>query len=339
MFVTASQSGVPPGAPGTPWHAVATQEVWAALGTTPEGLSEQEAAKRLANVGLNRLPLEPGVSALSILLAQLRSIVVLLLLVAVVLSLALRDVIEAGAIGAVLLINTVLGFMTEWRARRAMETLLRLQAARATVVRDEELRVVGAETLVPGDVVQLDAGNTVPADVRLFQSAELTTNEAPMTGESLPVEKTPDIAFDRTTPLADRRNMAYMGTTIATGMGLGVVVATGASTELGRIGELVRSVEEEPTPGIMQIAHLGNARSDADVLRPSRALANRYALAAVAVSLALQLATSLGPLASILGVSPLSAGQWLVVLGFAAIPAAGGQISKRVRGRRREEAV
>jgi Ca2+-transporting ATPase len=193
----------------------------------------------------------------TILLAQLRSIVVLLLVAAVIISIFLGDLIEAGAIGAVLVINTALGFVTEWRARRAMEALLQLQATRVAVLRSGQLRVVDAETLVPGDVVQLDPGNTVPADVRLFHCVEFTTNEAALTGESMPVSKTPDVMPDEQTPLADRRNLAYMGTTIATGTALGVVFATGVVTELGRIGELVKGVEEEPTPLERRLDALG----------------------------------------------------------------------------------
>ena len=257
MFVAALPSGPSSGTARSDWHAASVDRLWVELGTSPEGLSEEAAAQRLAQTGPNRLPPAPGVSALTILVAQLRSIVVLLLIAAVIISLVLGDMIEATAIGAVLLINTALGFATEWRARRAMEALLQLQAAKVAVVRGGQLRVVDAETLVPGDVVQLDAGNTVPADVRLFQCAEFTTDEAPLTGESLPVGKVSDLTFDEQTPLADRKNMAYMGTTIATGTALGVVVATAVVTELGRIGELVKSVEEEPTPLERRLDALG----------------------------------------------------------------------------------
>jgi P-type Ca2+ transporter type 2C len=241
----------------TRWHTLAVERLWSDLGTSAGGLSDGEAAKRLEEAGPNRLPPAAGVSALTILLAQLRSIVVLLLVAAVIISVILGDLIEAGAIGAVLVINTALGFVTEWRARRAMEALLQLQATRVAVLRNGQLRVVDAETLVPGDVVQLDPGNTVPGDVRLFHCVEFTTNEAALTGESLPVSKTPDLISDEQVPLADRRNMAYMGTTIATGTALGVVVATGVVTELGRIGELVKSVEEEPTPLERRLDALG----------------------------------------------------------------------------------
>ena len=239
------------------WHALPLVAVLAELETSLEGLSDDDAAARLTDTGLNRLPRPSGISPLAVLVAQLQSIVVLLLVAATLISIVIGDWIEAGAIGAVLLINTILGFVTEWRARRAMEALLQLQAARALVVRNGRLHVVNAETLVPGDIVQLDAGNIIPADVRLVQTAEFTTNEAALTGESLPVGKVPDMTLDADTLLADRRNMAYMGTTIATGTARAVVVATAIATELGRVGELVNSVEEEPTPLEQRLDALG----------------------------------------------------------------------------------
>ena len=242
---------------GRPWHAVEAAALFAALETSLDGLSDSEAAARLKNLGRNRLPRPAGVSPLTILAAQLRSIVVLLLVAATVISIAIGDRVEAAAIFAVLLINTGLGFLTEWRARRAMEALLQLQAPQAVVVRSGRLQAVDAETLVAGDLVQLDAGNVVPADVRLVQTAELTTNEAALTGESLPVTKTAEDTLQADTPLADRRNSAYMGTTIATGAARAVVVATGVATELGRIGELVNSVREAPTPLERRLDALG----------------------------------------------------------------------------------
>ena len=241
----------PPAAAEVPqgaWHTLDIAAVWPALTTTADGLPEAEAAARLETIGRNRLPHPAGVSALRVLVAQLRSIVVALLVAAMVVSLVIGDWIEAAAIAVVLVINTALGFLTEWRARRAMEALLELQASRAAVMRGGVLQAIDAELLVPGDVVQLDAGNTVPADVRLMEAAEFSTDEAALTGESLPVEKQPEVVFELTTPIADRANLAYMGTTVASGTALAVVVATGSRTELGRIGELVNRVETGPTP-------------------------------------------------------------------------------------------
>ena len=146
MFVAALPPGLSSRSARPAWHAVSADSLWIELGTSPEGLSEEQAAQRLAQTGPNRLPPAPGVSALAILLAQLRSIVVLLLVAAVIISVILGDLIEAGAIGAVLVINTLLGFVTEWRARRAMEALLQLQATRVAVLRNGQLRVVDAET-------------------------------------------------------------------------------------------------------------------------------------------------------------------------------------------------
>jgi P-type Ca2+ transporter type 2C len=238
------------------WHAADIDRVLAELATTRDGLSEREAATRLTTCGPNRIPVPSAVSAASVLGRQLRSVVVALLTAAAILSLAIGDRLEAAAIAAVLVINAALGFATEWRARRAMEALLRLEASRALVRRAGRLCVVAADTVVPGDVVQLDAGNTVPADVRIFEAVDLSAEEAALTGEALPSEKA-TAPMPAATELADRANMAYMGTTIATGSGLAVVVATGQHTELGRIGRLVNTIEEEPTPLERRLDTLG----------------------------------------------------------------------------------
>ena len=170
-----------------------------------------------------------------------------LLIAAILLSLIIGDYLEAVAISVVLVVNAVLGFATEWRARRAMEALLLLEATRALVMRNGGLQVVPAEAIVPGDIVQLDAGNRVPADVRLLEASDFSTDEAALTGESMPAEKQVEpLASD--TVVADRSNMAYMGTAVASGTALAVVVATGQQTELGRIGTLVNAIDDEPTP-------------------------------------------------------------------------------------------
>ena len=197
-----------------------------------------------------------GVSALVILGDQLRSVVVGLLIAATLLSLLIGDRLEAAAIATVLVINAVLGFATEWRARRAMEALLQLEASQALVKRSGRLLAVAAETLVAGDIVRLDAGNRVPADVRLLEAIDLSTDEAPLTGESMPADKqVAPLPVD--TLVADRTNMAYLGTTVVSGTGLAVVVATGTHTELGRIGTLVNAIEDEPTPLERRLDALG----------------------------------------------------------------------------------
>jgi Ca2+-transporting ATPase len=165
------------------WHALTAERVLGDLRTTRDGLTAADAGARLTEVGPNRIPSAPGVSAFVILGNQLRSVVVGLLAAAILLSLLIGDHLEAVAIAVVLVVNATLGFTTEWRARRAMEALLLLEAARALVFRHGRLQIVPAEAIVPGDVVQLDAGNRVPADVRHLEAADVKTDEAALTRE------------------------------------------------------------------------------------------------------------------------------------------------------------
>lgn len=237
-------------------HATPLEGVLSELHSGVAGLSDGEARTRLTRFGPNRLEPARPVPPLVILLNQLRSVVVVLLIAAGAISLALGERLEAGAIGAVLLLDTVIGFMTEWRARRSMDALLRLEVPRASVVRAGHLRSVDAAELVPGDVVQIDAGDEVPADARLIEATDLRTNEAALTGESLPVAKTSGV-LDVDTPLAERRNMVYKGTTVAAGTARAVVTGTGAGTELGRIGTLVATVSAGPTPLEQRLDDLG----------------------------------------------------------------------------------
>ncbi|MCG8455745.1 MAG: cation-transporting P-type ATPase, partial [Holophagales bacterium] len=172
-----------------PWHALSVEEALGRSGVGRDGLSEAEAGSRLARFGPNRLETVPPPSAWSILLRQLKSVVVALLFGAAMVALLVGDAVEALAIGAVLAINTALGFWSEWKARKAMEALGRLQAQQATVRRGGSGRQVAAEMLVPGDVIVLEEGASVPADARLLEAHELRAVEAPLTGESLPVSK------------------------------------------------------------------------------------------------------------------------------------------------------
>jgi Ca2+-transporting ATPase len=238
------------------WHASDVDTVLAGLESSWQGLSDSAAAARLAAVGPNRLPPPARVSVLVILANQLRSVVVGLLIAAIILSLVIGDRLEAAAIATVLVINAALGFVTEWRARRAMEALLQLVASHALVKRNGRLVAAPSETLVPGDIVQLDAGNRVPADVRLLEATDLSTDEAPLTGESLPADKQVG-ALPSDAAVADRTNMSYLGTTVVSGTALAVVVATGPQTELGRIGTLVEEIEDEPTPLERRLDALG----------------------------------------------------------------------------------
>ncbi len=239
------------------WHASTAEEAFAALDSGSEGLSPDEATSRFAAVGANALEVAPPVSVLSILLAQLRSIVVLLLFGAVLLALLLGDVIEAVAIFAVLVVNTTIGFLVELRARRAMEALLGLEVTHATVVRDGQAATIAARDVVPGDVIVLEAGAAVPADARVLEAAELRVIEAALTGESVPRSKAAEAVHDAATPIAERTNMLYKATTVAAGHGRALVVATGMQTEVGRIGRMTGGIEDEKTPLEIRLDALG----------------------------------------------------------------------------------
>jgi Ca2+-transporting ATPase len=238
------------------WHTD-VDEVLARLRATPEGLTTDDAGRRLSEYGPNRLPPPAAISPLRILLDQFRGVVVILLVSAFVVSMILGDALEAAAIAAVLAINTGIGFVTELRARRAIAAILQLDTPRATVLRDGHLRVVDAGDLVPGDVIEIKAGNQVPADGRILEATDLRIDEAPLTGESLPVSKTTE-SLPADTPLADRTNLVFSGTTVSAGIGRAVVTVTGGSTEVGRIGELTSSVDIERTPLERRLDALGH---------------------------------------------------------------------------------
>ena len=230
------------------WHSIDVPSTLDRLGSTPRGLTSAEAAKRLALFGPNRLRVPPHASAWRILVAQFRSVVVALLGVAMVVSAATGDYPDTVAIAAVLALNTVLGFATELRARRAMEALRRLEAPNATVIRDGVPRPIPAAELVPGDVIAVEAGQAVPADARITEGVGLRAVESSLTGESMPVDKDPRAVLDAGSLLAERVNLLFQGTAVVDGAGRAVVVATGDSTEVGRIGVLTASLGEEPTP-------------------------------------------------------------------------------------------
>lgn len=240
----------------TPWHNCDVPDVFAELHSTPDGLEPADARTRLERFGPNTVPSVPPTPAHVILLRQFRSVVVVLLIGAAGVALAIGDAVDASAIGAVLAINVALGFAVEMRARRAVEALAKLEARHATVVRGGVRREVDARDVVPGDVLAIEAGQAIPADARLIDGTEIRVVEAPLTGESAPVSKRPE-PLDANTPLPERRNMLYAGTTLAAGSGRAVIVATGAATELGAIGRLVSGIEEEKSPLERRLDALG----------------------------------------------------------------------------------
>ena len=228
------------------WHALPPDEVLRELVSSSDGLSEPEWRRRLAHYGPNRFRRTPPASVWRILASQIRNVVVGLLVAGATVALLTGDVLDAAAIGAVLLLNVAIGFTTELRAHRAMEALVALEVARARVLRAGLWREVDARDLVPGDVIHLEAGQTVPADARLLEASELRVVEASLTGEPAPAEKRADVGLAADVPLPDRVTMVYKATTVAAGRGKAAVVATGMATEVGRIGALAGAVEDAP---------------------------------------------------------------------------------------------
>jgi Ca2+-transporting ATPase len=231
-----------------PDYAAPAATVLTRHASSTEGLTEEEAAARLLRVGPNRLTTVAPASAWTVLASQFKSVVVLLLAAAGGVAFLSGDRLEAAAIAAVLFLNAGLGFIVELRARRAMDALLAHQVSEAAVLREGEVRRIDATGVVPGDVIEVMEGERVPADARLFKAAGVRSIEAPLTGESAPVDKLVDPAPDEGTPLPERTSMIYAGTAVAVGRARAVVTATGMETEIGRIGRMVEGVEDEATP-------------------------------------------------------------------------------------------
>ncbi len=240
------------------WHTLSSEEALRRLGSGPSGLEHADAARRLRRYGPNRLARAEPVSALRILRDQFASVVVLLLAGAAAVALLLGELLESVAIGAVLAINTAIGFGVELRARRAMDALLRFEVPLARVVRAGTVELMPSDRLVPGDVLRIEEGDMVPADARIVSAAELRVDEAPLTGESIPVDKGAEPLEDPDTVLAERTPMLYSGTTVTAGRAVAVVVGTGAATEVGRIGILVAEVEAGKTPLEVRLDALGH---------------------------------------------------------------------------------
>ena len=235
--------------PPAPWHVLDADTALETLqGSALSGLSASEAAHRLESHGPNELIERGAKSPWLILWEQLTAIMVLILVGAGALSAALGKWTEAGAILAIVVLFVALGFLQEYRAERAIAALKKLTVQLARTLREGQWVDLPARELVPGDIIALEAGNLVPADVRLIEAAHLRIQEASLTGESEPVDKEVGSIGAQDAPLGDRRNMAYRGTQVSHGRGRAVVVATGMSTELGRIAGLIQDVRQGHTP-------------------------------------------------------------------------------------------
>ena len=239
------------------WYQQPAEAALATLRTSADGLTAAEASRRLAEHGPNLLREEKRRTALGLLAGQFTDVMILVLLAAAVISGLIGDVVDTIAIVAIVVLNAAVGFVQEYRAERAMAALKAMAAPTATVVRDGMIVVIPAIELVPGDVVLLEAGRIVPADLRLIEAARLRVEEAALTGESVPAEKTTALLSDDALPVGDRTNMAYKGTIATYGRGRGVVVATGMDTEFGRIAASLQAAEEVKTPLQRRLGRFG----------------------------------------------------------------------------------
>jgi magnesium-transporting ATPase (P-type) len=239
------------------WHDLSRDDVFTRLATDARGLNRTSAAERLQEHGPNKLPEPPRRSALKRFMLQFHNVLIYVLLAAALTTATLGHWIDTGVILGVVVINAIIGFLQEGKAERALEAIRDMLSPRAQVLRDGRRQEIDADQLVPGDVVFLASGDRVPADLRLFEVKSLRIEEAILTGESLAVEKqvTP---VDHAAPLGDRASMAWSGTLVNYGKGTGIVVATGGSTEIGRISQMLSEVQELTTPLLRKLAVFGH---------------------------------------------------------------------------------
>jgi len=238
------------------WHAETEQAVFATLQTTRDGLSQAEVTKRLERYGSNRIAETKSRSPWLRFLYQFHNVLIYVLVAAAIVTAMLQHWIDAGVIFSVVLINAIIGFVQEGKAENALRAIRRMLSLNAMVMRDGRQQTIPAQGLVPGDIVLIQSGDKVPADLRLFRVKGLQVQEAALTGESMAVGKSTEPVAEQMV-IGDRRNMAFSGTIVTRGQGAGIVVATGAQTQLGLISALVADVEKVTTPLLRQMAEFG----------------------------------------------------------------------------------
>ena len=239
------------------WHLKEYDVIMEELGSSLSGLSREEVDRRLEEYGPNLLKEKKKKSLFAMFLDQFKDFMIIILLAAAVISGLIGDAADTIAIIVIVVLNAVIGFVQEYRAEKALAALKKMSAPSAVVVREGAHETVPAFALVPGDIVLLEAGNVVPADMRLLEAAQLKCEEAALTGESAPVEKHTSVLHEKDLPLGDRKNMTYSGTSVVYGRGSGIVIATGTDTELGRIASLLQESEEVKTPLQKRLASFG----------------------------------------------------------------------------------
>ncbi|HEX6846110.1 MAG TPA: cation-translocating P-type ATPase [Chitinophagaceae bacterium] len=242
------------------WYQLKIEEVFKKTGSGETGLSAAEAKRRLHKIGPNELEEGKKKTIGSMLLMQFKDLMILILLAAAIISGIIGDITDTIVILIIVVLNALIGFFQEYRAEKAMEALKQMAIVQSQVIRDNHLTTLPATELVPGDLVVLEAGNAVPADVRIIESNTLKIEEAALTGESVAVDKISDVLEDNELPIGDMKNLAFKGTFVANGRGKGVVFATGMKTELGRIAKMLQE-SESLTPLQQRMASFGKKLS------------------------------------------------------------------------------
>ncbi|MBN2883857.1 MAG: HAD-IC family P-type ATPase, partial [Clostridia bacterium] len=225
------------------WHVLELEEIYSSLATGENGLTEEEAEKRLIEHGKNMLSEKKKKTLLGRFFYQFKDVMVLVLLVAAIIAGAFGEWADSLIILAIVIINAIIGVFQESKAEKALEALMSMSKPYANIVRNGIVNSIKRENIVPGDLAELEAGDYVPADLRLIHSASLKIQESSLTGESVAVEKTIKALADENLPLGDRKNMAYSSSIVTYGRGSGIVVAAGMDTEVGKIAEYINDDE------------------------------------------------------------------------------------------------
>jgi Ca2+-transporting ATPase len=230
------------------WYQLDVKEIFSRLATSENGLNSENAQQRLEEYGRNKLAEAETISSLKILLHQFRSPLIYILLIAAIVTVFLQEYIDTAVIAAVVLLNAVVGYFQEFKAEQSVRALKKLIVPKARVLRDGREKEISSEEIVPGDIVLLSSGSMIPADIRLIKVHELRADEAMLTGESIPAEKTTEKIRDENLSPGDQSNVSFMGTVVLNGRGIGVTVATGGNTVLGQIAHKVEEVSSATAP-------------------------------------------------------------------------------------------
>ncbi|TID30103.1 hypothetical protein CANINC_001327, partial [Pichia inconspicua] len=240
--VISFSSSIDPSEAATKSYLIPISNCLKLFGTSEtHGLSNEQAAKLLATYGPNNLGEEAKISLLNILARQIFNAMILVLVIAMIISFAIKDWITGGVIAFIIGLNVFVGAQQEFKAEKTMSSLKNLSSPSATVIRNGTEQTIPSEEVVPGDLVVIKVGDTIPADLRLIETHNLETDEALLTGESLPVAKDVSQIYDHEIPVGDRLNLAYSSSTVSKGRGIGIVVLTGMNTEIGKIASALNT--------------------------------------------------------------------------------------------------